>query len=295
LVVVLLLLVPVALIAQVVVRDQAPLKNWQAPLYWQPTQAESQAIAAVPDTARNANSKDDATLTPAPLVFVGMTPCRLVDTRVGRAFTGSFGPHSLKGSASRTFAIRTSAACTIPPTAQAYSLNVTMDPRGHFGVIKIYPTGQALPLAETLISTQGLIVDNAAIVPAGRGGSLDAYASEPTDLIIDINGYYAPTSAISLAQGTASEPALSVSGDAGTGMLASQPGALNLAAGGAEAVTFNSIGDMNVAGRLHANGPISSGNSISINGLTNSITVDSATPPVSGKPNEIYIGGDSGG
>src|ERR1019366_7923953 len=37
--------------------------------------------------------------------------------------------------------------------------------------------------------------------------------------------------------------------------------------------------------------PISSGNSISVNGLTNSITVDSAPPTVSGKANELYIGG----
>jgi len=52
---------------------------------------------------------------------------------------------------------------------------------------------------------------------------------------------------------------------------------------------------MNVAGSIHAKGPVSSGNSISVNGLTNSITVDSATPPVAGKPNEIYIGVDNGG
>src|SRR5205823_1452082 len=33
---------------------------------------------------------------------------------------------------------------------------------------------------------------NAAIVPAGTGGSIDVYASQQTHLIIDVNGYFAP-------------------------------------------------------------------------------------------------------
>ena len=88
-------LLPLALIAQVS-RDVAPLKYWPAPLYWQPTAAE-RSMAAKPEISGYAASE------PAPraqtpvhsLVFVGMTPCRLVDTR-GNGFTGSFGPPSLQ-------------------------------------------------------------------------------------------------------------------------------------------------------------------------------------------------------
>src|SRR4029079_3855436 len=108
----LLLLLPAALPAQVV-RDEVPLKSWQAPLYWQPAQAEN-----------------DATSIPSPLVFVGITPCRIVDTRAGHGFTGEFGPPSLAGSPSRPFPIQASTTCTIPPIAQAYSLNITMVRRG---------------------------------------------------------------------------------------------------------------------------------------------------------------------
>jgi hypothetical protein len=42
----------------------------------------------------------------------------------------------------------------------------------------------------TLNDLQGAIVANAAIVPAGTSGSIDAFANNATDLIIDINGYY---------------------------------------------------------------------------------------------------------
>jgi hypothetical protein len=36
---------------------------------------------------------------------------------------------------------------------------------------------------------------NAAIVPAGSNGSIDVFASNDTDLVIDINGYFGPPAA----------------------------------------------------------------------------------------------------
>jgi hypothetical protein len=75
--------------------------------------------------------------------------------------------------------------------AQAYSLNITVVPPGSLGFLTAYPTGQPLPLAATLNSLEGFIVGNAAIVPAGTSGSIDLYASSPTDVVIDINGCYA--------------------------------------------------------------------------------------------------------
>ena len=33
---------------------------------------------------------------------------------------------------------------------------------------------------------------NAAIVPAGTNGAVSFFAANPTDLIVDINGYFAP-------------------------------------------------------------------------------------------------------
>jgi hypothetical protein len=38
----------------------------------------------------------------------------------------------------------------------------------------------------------GAIVANAAIVAAGANGAIDVFASNPTNVIIDINGYFAP-------------------------------------------------------------------------------------------------------
>ena len=38
----------------------------------------------------------------------------------------------------------------------------------------------------------GQVVANAAIVPAGAGGSINVYVTNTTDVIIDTNGYFGP-------------------------------------------------------------------------------------------------------
>src|SRR5215813_3528561 len=93
---ILFVLVPFTLVAQVQ-RDAVPLKSWPAPLYWQPNISEDVAIRAKLNTsgeARFATSAGDVTsqgTTPAgALIFVAMTPCRVVDTRTGAGFSGAF-------------------------------------------------------------------------------------------------------------------------------------------------------------------------------------------------------------
>ena len=158
-------------------------------------------------SAATASAQPDAST--SPLAFVALTPCRLVDTRPGAGFTGAFGPPSLAGGATRTFPIQSSTTCTVPAAAQAYSFNVTVVPPGFLGYITVYPTGQTQPNASTLNDYLGTVVANAAIVPAGTSGSVNVFANGPTDLIIDINGYYAPQGS-SGGGGSASLPVGSV-------------------------------------------------------------------------------------
>jgi hypothetical protein len=109
------LLLPVALTAQMSMMSREhdiPLKNWQAPLYWQPAPAQAPATLVQPDVP--ANLSPEATTPTAPAVFVGITPCRLVDTRTGAGFSGAFGPPGLFALANRTFPIQSSTTCPIP-------------------------------------------------------------------------------------------------------------------------------------------------------------------------------------
>ncbi|MGA2185188.1 MAG: hypothetical protein ABSH47_19390 [Bryobacteraceae bacterium] len=127
---------------------------------------------------------------PSALAFYPLTPCRVADTR-DSSYGSQLGPPALSTGENRTFAILSS-ACHVPASAQAYSLNFTVVPPGPVNYITTYPTGQARPLASTLNDLTGTITANAAIVPAGAGGSVDVYTYSAMDLVIDINGYFAP-------------------------------------------------------------------------------------------------------
>lgn len=127
-------------------------------------------------------------VTPNPLRFIAMTPCRIADTRYSN---GAFGSPSLVGGATRSFTIPGS-SCGIPTTAAAYSLNVTVVPPGPLDYITVWPSGAAQPLVSTLNSVDGRIKATAAIIPAGTNGAVSVYATNPTDVILDIDGYFVP-------------------------------------------------------------------------------------------------------
>ncbi|MEO8132350.1 MAG: hypothetical protein ABI822_34965, partial [Bryobacteraceae bacterium] len=78
-------------------------------------------------------------------------------------------------------------------TAKSYSLNVTVIPTdGSLQYLTLWPTGIAQPVVSTLNSLDGTIVSNAALLPAGIAGSVTALAVDRTDLVLDVNGYFAP-------------------------------------------------------------------------------------------------------
>jgi hypothetical protein len=211
--------------------DSVALKHWAAPLYWQPSASveEHVVVPAASATGLPANAN--------PLVFVAMQPCRVVDTRTGsQGFSGAFGPPSLSGGVSRTIPILSSTTCTIPALAQAYSFEITVVPPGPLGYVTAFPTGVSSPVAAIAVeSPQGYLVSNTGIIPGGTNGSVDLYASNPTDIIIDINGYY-----VSIGD-AAGNTAL------GLGALGGNSSGINNTATGTNALQSNTSGGFNTA------------------------------------------------
>ena len=117
------------------------------------------------------------------LQFTPATPCRLVDTRNG---------NPIQGGTVESFIVPQLGGCGIPTSAAAYSLNVTVVPRGTLGYLTIWPTGEAQPYVSTMNSPDGRVKANAAIVPAGTNGAVSVYVTQTTDVIFDIDGYFAP-------------------------------------------------------------------------------------------------------
>ena len=155
-----------------------------------------------------------ATLAPvAALQFYPVAPCRLVDTRGAAAGFNGIAPFSGPSipsggaitipvqSAAEASANTTPAPCgAIPSTAQAYWFNLTVVPKagGAVDYVSLWPAGSNQPVVSTVDDPEGLIVSNAAIVVAGTSsGGISVYNDGPstTDVIIDMNGYFAPPGA----------------------------------------------------------------------------------------------------
>jgi len=121
--------------------------------------------------------------------FVGITPCRMADTR-GGGFGGAYGPPALTGSP-RDFVL--TGRCGVPANAVAVSLNLTVVVPAGDGFLAAFPTAGQVPLVSTLNFRAGQVLANAAIVPLGSGGAITRFTSgASTDLLIDVNGYFAP-------------------------------------------------------------------------------------------------------
>ena len=120
----------------------------------------------------------------APLAFVPVKPCRLVDTRPTHK--------PILGGTSQTFILSQLGGCGIPASAAAFSLNLTALPVHTLGYLTTWPTGDIQPAVSTMNSSDGRTKANAAIVPAGND-AVSVYASDTTNLLIDTDGYFAST------------------------------------------------------------------------------------------------------
>ena len=118
---------------------------------------------------------------PTAVQFVPVTPCRLADTRGGSP---------IQGGTWQNFIVPQLGGCDIPPNATAYSLNVTVVPKGALGYLTIWPAERPQPNVSTMNSPDGRVKANAAIVPAGASGAVSVYASNTTNVILDIDGYF---------------------------------------------------------------------------------------------------------
>src|SRR5215467_16038293 len=153
------------------------IPNWPAPATWTPARAAG------------VRTLGDVT---SPLPFIGLDPCRLVDTR-GTAGVpintgGSFAANEVR---TWTFTGR----CGIPISAAIVSLNITVTNTGGetgFGFVKVWPGGGAEPNVSTLNwSAAGVTESNAAIVPFNGSGQISLRSgNNSSQVIVDTNGYF---------------------------------------------------------------------------------------------------------
>jgi hypothetical protein len=124
--------------------------------------------------------------------FTGATPTRLVDTRDG---TGT--PLAkLQPSGQLSVTVQgallsvSGNAAQVPLDATAAALNVTVVNPESSGFVTVWPCSAARPIASNLNFTAGKVVANNVVAPIGGQGNVCFYSNVPTDLIVDISGYF---------------------------------------------------------------------------------------------------------
>jgi len=163
------------------------IPNWPAPAFWTPPAAKALGRARI-EAVSSAS---------APLPFIAVPPCRIVDTR-GNGFVGAYGPPSLSAGSPRNFTL--AGQCGIPAMAGAVSLNVTVTNTQGPGFILIYPQGGSQPTVSTLNYVANQTIANAAVAALGTGGGITVIAGvSGTDLILDTNGYYDGSGSLQLS------------------------------------------------------------------------------------------------
>ena len=126
--------------------------------------------------------------------YVPLAPARLADTRTQHAtvdglFAGT-GPLTTGSVLELTVAGRGG----VPADAVAATLNVTVTEPAAPGFVTVYPCGSARPTASNLNFDAGATIPNAVVSKIGTGGKVCIYASQPLQLVVDVDGEYPPTS-----------------------------------------------------------------------------------------------------
>jgi hypothetical protein len=112
------------------------------------------------------------------------TPCRAVDTRQ----TGG----ALADNTTQVF--DPGQVCGIPGQGNkpiVFAMNVTVVPQEGLGPLTVWSAGTPQPNASTLNSYDGRVKSNYALVTGGVGtGLVSVWASNGTDVILDVSGYF---------------------------------------------------------------------------------------------------------
>ena len=133
---------------------------------------------------------DGTNPSPSGGTFTGVTPVRILDTRVG---TGGF---RAPLGAGQSLALQVAGFGGVPtmtdqvaPTAAVLNVTVTDTTSGSY--LTVYPSGSALPVASDLNWPAGATVPNLAIVKLGADGKIVIYNGYGTvDVIVDVVGWY---------------------------------------------------------------------------------------------------------
>jgi IPT/TIG domain/Carboxypeptidase regulatory-like domain len=128
--------------------------------------------------------------------FSPLAPVRICDTRAGNPSGLSAPANQCNGQTipkAGTMGVNVAGSFGVPANATAVVLNVTVVNPSAPGIVTAYPTGAVLPVASNINYVAGEVVPNLVEVGIGSGGDVSFYSSSQSDLVVDVEGYTAPS------------------------------------------------------------------------------------------------------
>jgi hypothetical protein len=127
--------------------------------------------------------------------YTPVTPTRIADTRANSGFQGA--GDTLSSGQILTVRVAGLPGDGIPIGATAVVLNITAVNPSNAGYLTAYAAGQTTPFASTVNFIAGQTIANEATITLGNNGVTSGYVSilnhvGLTDVVVDVQGYYAP-------------------------------------------------------------------------------------------------------
>ncbi len=130
--------------------------------------------------------------------LVAVEPCRLIDTRQGVGWPLDTG---------QVITVPVADRCGVPTDAVAAAITVTVAAPWGWGYVTVGASGAPLPATSTLNWSAPLETRaNGAIVALGAGGSIDLSTSTISHVIVDVSGYFVPTTSTDAGRFVAMTP-----------------------------------------------------------------------------------------
>jgi bacillolysin len=128
---------------------------------------------------------------PATAVFSPLVPARLLETRPGQPTFDGQGQGGGARPAGSVTQVQVIGRASIPASATAVAINVTITAAQAPGFATVYPCGDSPPNASNLNYLAGSTVANLVLAKLGPGGTVCVFTQSAADIIVDVNGYFA--------------------------------------------------------------------------------------------------------
>ena len=160
-------------------------------------------VAAGTNLAAANGTAQTFTITAAPAPYSPLAPVRICDTRAASVSgltgaTAQCNGNTIAAGTVRTINVANSAngglgSFGVPATATAVMLNVTVvNPAGP-GHVTAFPAGTNQPTASNINYQAGENIPGLVDVGVGTGGDVSFFSLAQTDMVVDVEGYTAPT------------------------------------------------------------------------------------------------------